>query len=237
MPRARQLKSRPHIGRDQWSDFATGAKTIAPLDPGSFLFGLAFGALIQVAGFNSWAGISGSFLVMAGASQIATVEALRVGAPLVVAVLTALVINARFALYSAALAPTYSAFPRRWKFGLAYLMTDQAAAITLHNQHVYPDPVRRRWFALGASLTFALAWYAGTAAGVLLGPVIPAAWQIAFIVPLMFIALMVPSLRHRSELAAAVVAVIITLILKDLPLGLNVILGAIGGISIGRFVK
>lgn len=225
------------IGRVQWIDFAAGARAIAPLDPGSFMFGLAFGALVQVSGFNAWAGMAGSLLVMGGASQIAIVEALRIGAPLVIAVATGLVINSRMALYSAALAPSYAAFPRRWKFGLAYLMTDQSAAITLQYQDRYPDPVRRRWFVLGLSLTFSMAWYVGTAAGVVLGPVIPSEWQIGFIVPLMFIALMVPGLRHRSEVVAAVVAIVAALVLKDLPLGLNVIVAALAGIGVGRLVK
>lgn len=201
------------------------------------MFGLAFGALVQVSGFNGWVGVSGSVLVMAGASQIAIVEILRIGAPLAIAVATALVINARMALYSAALAPAYAAFPRRWKFGLVYLMTDQSAAITLQHQDRYPDPVRRRWFVLGASLTFSIAWYAGTAAGVVLGPVIPSAWQIGFIVPLMFIALMVPSLRYKSEVVAAVVAIVVAVALKDMPLGLNVIVAALVGIGAGRLVK
>jgi len=218
-------------------DFAAGARAIAPLDPGSFLFGLAFGALVQVSGFNIWAGMSGSLLVVAGASQIAIVETLRIGAPLVIAVLTALVINARLALYSTALAPAYSAFPRRWKFGLAYLMSDQAAVISLNYQDRYPNPVRRRWFILGASLTFSLTWWLGTVAGIVLGPVIPSAWQIGFIVPLMFIALMVPHVKHRAEVVAALVAVVVALVLKDIPLGLNVIVAALVGIGVGRLVK
>ncbi|WP_061963021.1 AzlC family ABC transporter permease [Demequina aurantiaca] len=229
--------SRLGVGRTQWVDFAAGARAIAPLDPGSFVFGLAVGALVQVSGYNSVVGMSGSLLVNAGASQIAIMEGLRIGAPLVVVVLTALVINSRLALYSAAVSPAYSGFPRRWKLGLAYLMTDQAAAITLQYQDRYPDPVRRRWFVLGASLTFSCAWFVGTAAGILLGPVIPSAWQIGFIVPLMFISLMVPSLRHRAEVVAAVTAIVVAVVFKDLPLGLNVIAAALAGIGVGRLIK
>jgi len=235
--RRHPLKVALSVGRIQRVDFVAGARAIGPLSPGSFMFGAAFGALIQVGGFNSWVGMSGSVLVMAGASQIAVVESLRIAAPIAVAVLTALVINARFALYSAALAPSYSAFPRRWKLALAYLMTDQAAAIALQHADRYPDPVRRRWFNFGAALSFTLAWYAGTAAGIVLGPIIPPSWQLGFIVPLMFIALVVPTLKHRSEIVAAFVAIAATLLLKDLPLGLNVILGALTGIGVARLVR
>jgi predicted branched-subunit amino acid permease len=96
--------------------------------------------------------------------------------------------------------------------------------------------VRRRWFILGVSLPFVAVWVMGTAAGVALGPVIPDTWQIGFIVPLMFIAVMVPSLRTWPALTAALVAVAVVLIAKDLPYGLNVLTGALTGIAIGSFV-
>jgi len=224
------------IGPQQWRDFWAGTKDIAPLMPGSAAFGLAFGALIRSAGIEGWVGNFAALSVVAGASQIAIVEQVRVGAPAVIAIITALVINARFALYSAALAPVYSAFPWRWRLGLAHLMTDQAAAVSVLRADDWPSPVRRRWFILGVSLPFVAVWVMGTAAGVALGPVIPDTWQIGFIVPLMFIAVMVPSLRTWPALTAALVAVAVVLIAKDLPYGLNVLTGALTGIAIGSFV-
>src|SRR5690554_2989057 len=101
------------IGRAQWSDAWAGAKAIAPLMPGSALFGVAFGALVRVTGIDPFAGVFASVSVVAGSSQIAMVEALRASAPAAVAVLTAVLINARMALYSAALAPVWAGFPRR----------------------------------------------------------------------------------------------------------------------------
>lgn len=224
------------IGPQQWRDFWTGTRAILPLIPGSAAFGLAFGALISVSGISAWTGNFASVSVVAGASQIAIVEQVRVGAPAVIAIMTALVINARFALYSAALAPVYSAFPLRWRLGLAHLMTDQAAVVSVLHAPMWPDPVRRRWFFLGVSLIFVAVWIMGTAAGIALGPVIPDAWQIGFIVPLMFIAVMVPALRSWPALTAAAVAVAVVVLLKDLPYGLNVLLGALAGIALGSFV-
>lgn len=224
------------IGPQQWRDFWKGAASIAPLMPGSVMFGMAFGALIDVVGLPGWLAPYASSTVTAGASQIAIVEALRQDAPAVIAILTALVINARLALYSAALAPVFSAFPRRWQLGLAYLMTDQSAAVSVLRADQWPDPVRRRWFILGVSGPFVLVWILGTAAGVVLGPVIPDAWQIGFIVPLMFIAVMVPALTTWPAVAAAAISTAVVLILKDLPYGLNVLVGALAGIGLGSLV-
>ena len=220
----------------QRRDAFTGLRAIAPLMPGSALFGLAFGALVNVAGIGPWVGNFASVSVVAGASQIAIVEALRTGAPAAIAVVTALVINARFALYSAALAPVFAAFPRRWKLGLAHLMTDQAAVVALQHRDAWPDPVRRRWFVVGAALPFVAVWAVGTAAGIALGPVIPEAWQIGFIVPLMFLAVMVPGLHGAPALTAVGVATVVVLATHALPFGLNVLAGAIAGIAAGSFV-
>ena len=199
---------------------------------GSALFGLAFGALVRDAGMNPWVGLFGSATVVAGASQIAIVEALKAGAPAAIAILTAILINARFALYSAALAPIWAAFPLRWRLGLAYLMTDQAAVVAMREGHE-PDPVRRRWFALGAALPFVAVWILGTILGLVLGPVIPAHWQVGFIVPLMFIAVLVPGLHKPAEFVTIAGATAVVLLGRGWPYGLNVFFGIITGMTAG----
>jgi len=221
------------IGRLQWADSWAGLKAISPLLIGSAAFGLAFGALVDVAGINPWAGASASVIVVAGASQIAIVEAMRANAPALIAVLTGVLINARFALYSAALAPVWAEFPLRWKLLLSYLMTDQSAVTSLQWAERYPDPVRRRWFTLGGAVPFVGVWVLGTVAGILLGPVIPTSWQIGFIVPLMFIAVLVPGLRRPAELVTLAVAAGVVLAARGLPYGLNILFGIIAGIIAG----
>lgn len=221
------------IGRLQWADAWAGLKAIAPLMPGSAVFGLAFGALVPVAGINPWTGVYASATVVAGASQISAIESVRVGAPAVIAILTALIINARFALYSAALGPIFSAFPRRWKLGLAHLMTDQAAVVALHHADDYPDPVRRRWFVVGGALPFVTVWIIGSVAGIVAGPIIPDAWHIGFIVPLMFIAVMVPTLRRSEDVIALGVTGVVVLLSRGLPFGLNVLVGILSGLVAG----
>lgn len=221
------------IGREQWADGWSGLKAISPLMPGLVAFGLAFGALVPAVGINGWTGVFASVTVVAGASQISIIESIKANAPAVIAVLTALIINARFALYSAALGPVFSGFPLRWKLGLAHVMTDQSAVISLQNAHRYPDPVRRRWFVLGAALPFVLVWLAGTIVGILAGPIIPASWNIGFIVPLMFIAVMVPVLRKPEELVGLGVTAAVVLLSKGMPFGLNVLTGIVAGLIAG----
>ena len=220
------------VGRAQWADAWDGLKAISPLMIGSAVFGLAFGALVIDAGINPWAGLFGTVTVVAGASQIAMVEAIRADAPAIVAVLTGILINARFALYSAALAPLWAVFPLRWRLGLAYLMTDQSAVVAMREADEQ-DPVRRRWYAMGAALPFVLVWVLGTMVGLVLGPVIPEHWQVGFIVPLMFIAVLVPGLRKPAELVTIAGATAIVLLGHNWPFGLNVFFGIIAGMTAG----
>lgn len=203
--------------------------------PGSALFGVAFGALVRVVGIDPLAGVFASVTVVAGSSQIAVVEALRAGAPALVAIVTAILINARMALYSAALAPVWAGFPRRWRLGLAYILTDQLTVTALQHADAFPGPVRRRWFAAGAGIPFTLVWFAGTVAGVVAGPIIPDEWQIGFIVPLMFIAVLVPGLKASPQVVALVASVATVLVAGNLPFGLNILTAIVVGMAAGAW--
>jgi 4-azaleucine resistance transporter AzlC len=214
-------------------DFRAGAKAVAPLLPASLLFGLAFGAAVYASVVDPVVGAGSYFIMVAGASQFVMLDLFNTGAPALVVLGTALLINARFALYSVALGPLYAAFPRRWKGILAFLMTDQAAAISLRHAEEYPDPVRRRWFFFGASIVFISLSWAGAIVGVVTGPIIPASWEISFIVPLMFIALLMPVLRDRPSVAAALVAIAVVVVARNAPSGMNVLAGALAGVVVG----
>ena len=67
-------------------------------------FGLVYGATAADSGIADVPAIAASFVIQAGASQIALVELIADDASWVVAVATALVINLRFGLYSASVA-------------------------------------------------------------------------------------------------------------------------------------
>ena len=203
--------------------------------PGVVVFGLSFGALVRERGVDPIAGAASSAIVGAGAGQTGAIEVFAAGGTLAVAVATALVINARFALYSAAVAPMFARFPRRWRWLLGYLLSDQVAA--LHDRaERWPDPRDQRRYVLGLTVPMRASWLAGTAAGVALGPIIPASWQIGVIVPLMFIALAVPSIRGAATLTAALVGAATVVALKDMPGGTNLLAAALIGATAGILV-
>jgi len=212
-----------------------GLKAAVPMSVATFPFGLAYGVGVTATGIDRWIGASASWTVLAGAAQLSMLSLLESHATWIVVVVTALVINLRFALYSMALAPGFREFPARWRLCLPYLMTDQTAALSLRYFSANPDPVARRWYFLGTGLGVAAVWWAGTIAGVTLGGAIPDSIDIAFAVPLVFVVLLVPSLIDRPGLVAAAVGAGVSLAAASLPHGLNIVVGAGAGVAAGAF--
>ena len=214
-----------------------GARAIAPLAAAVFPFGVVYGVAVAESSFSDWAGAVASLLVFAGAAQLALVNLTVDGAPWTVAVLTAVIINLRMLMYSGALAPSFSEFPRRWRLFLAHFITDQATATWLIYARDERDPERRLAFFIGSGLAFLLAWVLGTLTGVFVGGTIPAELQLGFAVPLMFTALLVPTVRGRPSLVAAAVGFAVTLLAQDAPLNTGLLIGASAGILFGVLAR
>jgi predicted branched-subunit amino acid permease len=211
-----------------------GLRTAAPLAVTALPFGLVYGLVVVNSSLSPWVGLAGSWLILAGAAQISMVELLEAGAAWPVVIGTALVINSRLALYSAALAPAFAGFERRWRWSLPYLLTDQAAVLAIAEFEHRRDPRERRIFYTAAALLVAAFWWVGSVTGLLLGESIPEGMNIAFAVPAMFIALLIPSLTHRPMVLAAVAAGAVSVVAAGLPSGVNITVGALAGIGVGR---
>jgi predicted branched-subunit amino acid permease len=155
------------------------------------------------------------------------------GAPAIVMVATVALVNLRHALYSASLAPHLHHLPRRWKAVLAYLLTDEAYAATVHRYVAGERGPNAHWHALGAGLTLWGGWQISTAAGIVLGARLPASVPLDFALPLTFIAIVVPMLRSAPALAAAAVAAGVALAGAALPYKLGLVAASLAGIAVG----
>ena len=72
-----------------------------------------------------------SSIVFAGSAQFVATQLFATGSPGLVLLLTTFVVNLRHMLYSASVAPYVQKLPARWKWLLAYLLTDEAYAPTI----------------------------------------------------------------------------------------------------------
>ncbi|HRW03611.1 MAG TPA: AzlC family ABC transporter permease [Caldilineaceae bacterium] len=228
-------------------EFWAGVIGIAPLVLGAIPFGLIYGVLAVTIGLPTTMAQAMSTIVFAGSAQFTTAQLLRDGAPLLVIILTVAVLNVRHVLYSASLAPYLRHLNRGWKVFLAYLLTDEAYAIAITrywedkanpcDRDTLRSTDRRHWFVLGASLTLWVNWQISTLIGVYLGAQIPAAWSLDFAMPLTFIAIVVPALRDRATVGAAVVAGTVVLLALALPLKLGLVTAMIAGILAGTMIE
>lgn len=220
-------------------EFWRGVRAELPLLLGVVPFGMIYGVLALDAGLDPLAAQAMSAIVFAGSAQFITAQLFSQGAPWLVVVLTIAVVNLRHALYSASVAPFVQKLPAGWKAALAYLLTDEAYAVTIthYNQaDGSPPGGPKHFFFLGAGLTLWSAWQASTAAGILLGELIPDTWPLDFTLALTFIALVVPTLRSRGAVTAALSAGVVALLAAGLPLKLGLLAAALVGIGVGLWV-
>ena len=76
-----------------------------------------------------------------------------------------------------------------------------------------------------------------TAMGIFLGATIPASWSLDFTLALIFIALVVPSLKDRASLGAALSAGVAAIIFFSLPLKTGLLVASLIGIVVGMLVE
>jgi 4-azaleucine resistance transporter AzlC len=217
--------------------FWAGIQAEIPLLIGVFPFGLIYGALARDVGLSTAAAQGMSSIVFAGSAQFIAAQLVHEAAPGFVIVLTIAVVNLRHMLYSASLAPYLASLPPRWKVLLSYLLTDEAYAPTvLHYEKEGATPYAH-WFLLGAGAALWLTWQVSTALGIFLEAAIPDSWSLDFALPLTFIAMVVPVLKNRAMIAAALSAGAVALVAASLPYKLGLILAALVGILVGTLLE
>ncbi|AZQ14561.1 MULTISPECIES: AzlC family ABC transporter permease [Halorubrum] len=213
-------------------DTRAGVRDVSPLLLGIIPFGLVAGIAAVNAGLGLAEAVGLSVIVFAGASQLAAIELLAQNAPLAVVIGTAVVINVRMVMYSASIAPYLADYGRRFRAGLAYLLTDQAYALSVAEYERTPDRTRWRYY-LGAAATLWIVWQITTVVGFVIGAGVPDAWGLTFAVPLVFLALLVPAMKDRPTVLAAVVGGAVAVAAAGLPMNLGLLTGAVSGIVAG----
>ena len=202
-------------------------------------FGLTLGATLAATHVPSWIAWSSSPLLFGGAAQLVAVTMLDGGANALLVVLAALVVNARMLLYSASLAPHAADWPRRWRWGAAYLLADPVYALAL-GRFARADraggPRERLTYYLAVGVTLWIGWQVLTGAGVLLAGVMPASLRLDLAAPLTFLLLLVPMLTNRAAYVAAAVGAAVALAAAGLPMGLGLLAGAGAGVAAGALL-
>jgi 4-azaleucine resistance transporter AzlC len=196
------------------------------------VYAVSFGVLSVAAGFSVAQTCVMSLVAFTGASQFTFVSVMGAGGGVAAALPPAVLLAARNGLYALSLSSVLHRGP--WRRALdAHLVIDESTAMA-HAQRDTAD--RRRGFLLTALAIFAC-WNAGTLAGALAGGVLgdPRAFGMDAIFPAVFLALLVPQVRSRATLRAALAgAAIATLLLPIAPVGVPVMASALAAVPLLR---
>jgi predicted branched-subunit amino acid permease len=217
------------------SPFSQGVRDGLPFLAALAPFGLLFGVAATEAGLGLGAAMGFSIGVIAGASQFTAVSLIAEGAPALVVVLTALAVNLRMAMYSAALAPHLGAAPAWQRALAAYALFDStyACAAQAYPRHAHWSVRDRLLYFAGAAGPAIPMWLLLTALGSALGATIPAWLALDFAVPVCFLAMVAPGLRTLPQMAAAGTSVAGALALAWVPYSLGLLVAAALAMAVG----
>jgi branched chain amino acid efflux pump len=218
-------------------EFLAGCRDVAPLVIGLLPFGLVAGVAAVSAGMTPVEGMALSILSFSGIAQLVVCQLVAVDSPVAVTVAAAAVVGLRLVMYSAALAPHVAHLDRRWRALIAYFLTDQGFAMAVARFAAPGERAARHWYFVGTAAVLWASWQLAVLAGIAAGARVPPEWSLDFAVVLTFIALLVPVVRTRADLAAALVAGGVALAAAGMPYRLALVVASIAGIAAGLVLE
>lgn len=193
--------------------------------------GLSYGAIAVASGFPLWVPAAQSVLVLAGASEFLFIGIVAAGGSPVAAALAGLLVNARHLPYGLAL-PEVTGPGWRRLLG-THVMNDESVVFALSQD----DLPRKRAAYWACGLGVLICWPGGAVLGALIGSAVrnTNSFGLDAMFPAVILALIVPDLRDRPTLRAALAGAAIALAAAPfLPAGLPVLLALAAVLLLAR---
>ncbi|MEM7439985.1 MAG: AzlC family ABC transporter permease [Pseudomonadota bacterium] len=209
--------------------FLLGLKDGAPFILVAAPFATLFGVAATEAGLNLLETMTMTVLVIAGAAQFTALVLLQEQAPTLIVIITALAVNLRLAMYSAAMAPSLGENGRGMKLILAYFMIDQSFALSsvrFEDETTWTLGDRTAYF-IGTAMALLPIWVTFSFIGAVAGNAIPDWASLDFALPICFLAIIGPALRSLPHVTAACVSIVGALSLTWVPWSLGLIIAAV----------
>jgi 4-azaleucine resistance transporter AzlC len=189
------------------------------------LIGVSYGATAVASGFPLWVPIALGIVVLAGGAEFLFIGIMAAGGSPIAAVLAGLLVNARHVPYGLSVPDVVGTGWRR-RIGV-HVMNDESVALAL----AQPDVARRRAAYWVSGLGVLIAWPGGAAIGALIGTVVPDTGAIGLdaVFPAVLLSLIMPALRARGTLRAALIGAIAAVASAPfLPAGMPVLVALSG---------
>ncbi len=217
----------------RWAAWKSGILYTASLTPSYLVFGTVCGISAKQAGMSLVQAFLLPTLVFGGSAQVVLTALLLAGAPLMVVVLSAVIVNGRMAIYSAIFSQWLRNHTPLQRAKVAPLLVDQTyvAVVGYRERQGMDDPYwLDHYFAAGISLW--LFWIAANLIGYVAGQIVPANWELEFAVPLSFVAVLAPLAKRAPMAFAAALGALLSLLFFAFPLKLGLIAASFVGLTI-----
>lgn len=181
-----------------------------PIFVGFLPVGLAYGVLMQSAGYNFlWTGAC-SLFVFAGSLQFLMVSFFAGGVSLVTVAVMALLLNSRHIFYGLPFIEKFREFGG-WKYFLIYSMADEN--FSLHCSHNFGEDVNEKWAYVITAAFVVMYWVVLSILGALIGSLIPFdTTGIDFALTALFITILLDMLRDAKTVLPAIIAFVSSLL-------------------------
>lgn len=210
-----------------------GFRHYYPFSVGLVPWALATGIAMRGAGFSVVEAMGMSVIVYGATAQLGTLPLIISGAPSWLIVVTALVLNLRFLIFSATIAPAFKGIGRwqRWLSG--YLLSDGVVAACASRLLTDEDTTRRFGYYLGPSLWNWGVWQVSTMIGILAADAVPKGLSLEFMATIALLALLIPMVRQKPMLLAALAGGGAAIALRGLPLRMGIFAAILVGMAAG----
>jgi predicted branched-subunit amino acid permease len=142
-------------------------------------------------------------------------------------------------LYSATLLPYLKNLPQKWRIPLAFWLTDETFAVTVHRFQKNDSLAFRHWYQLGSSIAMYLNWQFWCFLGLVLGNRIPDAqnWGLDVAMPVTFIGMIIPFIKTIPMVVCVLTAGAASLLTLAMPYKLGIVVSAFAGIASGLMAQ
>lgn len=215
----------------------SGFKKSIPVIIGYIPIGISYGILALNTDLSPYVIIGMSAFVFAGSSQLIAVNMLTAQAAIIPIIMTTFLVNLRHILMSASLSLHFKKTPSRLLPLIGFVITDESFAI---GNTLLKERENKGLFFLSMGLSAYLGWVLSSLVGVLIGryilnfeiPVID------FVLPAMFIILLIMQIRDKMDVVVSVLAAILSIIFFFIfPGNWNIIIATLTAAVIGVIVE
>lgn len=212
-----------------WDAVRISAQTV----PGLFAWGAVTGAAMVQSGLSVWQSLVMTLVVYAGSAQLAALPLIAAGAPIWMIVLTALMVNLRFVIFSAVIGPHFQhlSWSRRLWYGFLNVDLVMAFFPQRYPAHTVGKHAGKLGYFRGLIVPNWWGWQLGTLLGILLGSQIPASWGVGFAGSLALLAMTIPLVKGRPTLVGVAVAGIVAVATASWPYRLGLLAAIVLGIA------